>query len=96
MFETPLISQEPQNHHDDCYFCVVEINGINPRNGNKWSYPNSSSAQRPQLKSLEVQPSISKSSMIQIPVIPNKIHQVKILIQTTNLANNLNHLIRKN
>ncbi|GFT83345.1 uncharacterized protein TNCV_1555601 [Trichonephila clavipes] len=45
MFETPMIWREPQNHHDDCYFCVVKINGINPGNRNKWSYPNLSSAQ---------------------------------------------------
>ncbi|GFY75330.1 uncharacterized protein TNIN_349391 [Trichonephila inaurata madagascariensis] len=32
MFETPTIWREPQNHHDDCYFCVVKINGINPGN----------------------------------------------------------------
>ncbi|GFU96802.1 uncharacterized protein TNCV_4626191 [Trichonephila clavipes] len=62
MFETPIIWQEPQNHHVDCYFCVVKINRINPENRNKWSYPNLSSAQRPQLKSREVQPSTSKSS----------------------------------
>ncbi|GFU53435.1 uncharacterized protein TNCV_3029401 [Trichonephila clavipes] len=51
MLETPMIWREPQNHHDDCYFCVVKINGINSGNRNKWSYPNLSSAQRPQLKS---------------------------------------------
>ncbi|GFV38225.1 uncharacterized protein TNCV_4792111 [Trichonephila clavipes] len=62
MFETPMIWREPQNHHDDCYFCVVKINGINPGNRNKWPYPNLSSSQRPQLKSREVQPSTSKSS----------------------------------
>ena len=61
-FVTPMIWREPQNHHDDCYFCVVKINGINPGNRSKWSYPNLSSAQRPQLKSREVQPSTSTSS----------------------------------
>ncbi|GFX04713.1 uncharacterized protein TNCV_1912581 [Trichonephila clavipes] len=61
MFETPMIWREPQKHHDDCYFCVVKTNGINPGNRNKWSYP-LSSAQRPQLKSREVQTSTSKSS----------------------------------
>ncbi|GFS68728.1 uncharacterized protein TNCV_1959311 [Trichonephila clavipes] len=54
MFETPMIWREPQNHHDDCYFCVMKINGINPGNRNKWSYPNLPSAQRPQLKSREI------------------------------------------
>ncbi|GFT32824.1 uncharacterized protein TNCV_5038711 [Trichonephila clavipes] len=61
MFETPMIWREPQNHHDDCYFCVVKYNVINPGNRNKWSYPNLSSAKRPQLKSRAVQLSTSKS-----------------------------------
>ncbi|GFV20990.1 uncharacterized protein TNCV_2280341 [Trichonephila clavipes] len=66
------ILAEPQNHHDDCYFCVVKINGINPGNRNKWSYPNLSSAQRPQLKSREVQPSTSKSSNDPNPCDPER------------------------
>ncbi|GFU67579.1 uncharacterized protein TNCV_1643281 [Trichonephila clavipes] len=72
MFETPMIWREPQNHHDDCYFCVVKINGINPGNRNKWSYPNLSSAQRPQSKSREVQPSTSKSSNDPNPCDPKR------------------------
>ncbi|GFV38923.1 uncharacterized protein TNCV_192911 [Trichonephila clavipes] len=63
---------EPQNHHDDCYFCVAKINGINPGNRNKWSYPNLSTAQRPQLKSREVQPSTSKSSNDPNPCDPER------------------------
>ncbi|GBP08561.1 hypothetical protein EVAR_77228_1 [Eumeta japonica] len=62
MFVTPMIWREPRNHHDDCHFCVVKINGINPENRNKRSYPILSSAQRPRLKSREVQSSTSKSS----------------------------------
>ncbi|GFW60397.1 uncharacterized protein TNCV_942641 [Trichonephila clavipes] len=72
MFETPMIWREPQNHHDDCYFCVVKINGINSGNRNKWSYPNLSSAQRPQLKSREVQPSTSNSSNDPNPCDPER------------------------
>ncbi|GFX44248.1 uncharacterized protein TNCV_4376361 [Trichonephila clavipes] len=72
MFETPMIWRKPQNHHDDCYFCVVKINGINPGNRNKWSYPNLSSAQRPQLKSREVQASTSKSSNDPNPCDPER------------------------
>ncbi|GFS93012.1 uncharacterized protein TNCV_532211 [Trichonephila clavipes] len=52
--------------------CVVKINGINPGNRNKWSYPNLSSAQRPKLKSREVQPSISKSSNDPNPCDPER------------------------
>lgn len=46
----------------DCYFCVVKIDGINPDNQNNWRYTNIYFAQRPQLKSREVQPSSFKSS----------------------------------
>ncbi|GFX19919.1 uncharacterized protein TNCV_1434791 [Trichonephila clavipes] len=72
MFETPMIWRETQNHHDDCYFCVVKINGIKPGNRNKWSYPNLSSPQRPQLKSREVQPRTSKSSTDPNPCDPER------------------------
>ncbi|GFV59718.1 uncharacterized protein TNCV_1907891 [Trichonephila clavipes] len=72
MFETPMIWREPQNHHDDCYFCVGKINGINPGNRNKWSYPNLASAQRPQLKLREVKPSTSKSSNHPNPCDPER------------------------
>jgi hypothetical protein len=44
-FRTPMIWREPQNHHDQSYFCVVNINGINSGNQNKWSYPKWVSAQ---------------------------------------------------
>ncbi|GFV55807.1 uncharacterized protein TNCV_2603281 [Trichonephila clavipes] len=72
MFETPMIWREPQNHHDDCYFCVVKINGINPGNRNEWSYLKISSAQRSQLKSREVQLSTSKSSNDPNPCDPER------------------------
>lgn len=52
-FKTPMIWREPTNHHDDCYFCVVNITGINSANKNKWSYPTLPSAQRPLLHSNE-------------------------------------------
>ncbi|GFV22119.1 uncharacterized protein TNCV_5006021 [Trichonephila clavipes] len=64
--------QNLKTHHDGYYFCVVKINGINPGNRNKWSYPNLSSAQRPQLKSREVQPSTSKSSNYPNPCDPER------------------------
>jgi hypothetical protein len=34
-FRTPMIWRDPQNHHDQSYFCVVNINGINSGNRNK-------------------------------------------------------------
>lgn len=50
-FQTPMIWREPKNHHDDCYFCVVDINGINSNNCNKWIYPDLPSAKRPTMLS---------------------------------------------
>jgi hypothetical protein len=44
-FRTPMIWREPQSHHDQSYFCVINFNGINSGNQNKWSYPKWVSAQ---------------------------------------------------
>ncbi|CAH2083924.1 unnamed protein product [Euphydryas editha] len=38
-----------KHHHDDCYFCVVNINDINSNNRSKWIYPDLPSAKRPTL-----------------------------------------------
>ena len=50
-YQTPMLWREPSNHQDDCYFCVVDINGINKRNRSKWFYPNLLSVTRPVLYS---------------------------------------------
>ena len=31
----PMVWREPRNHHDDCYFCLVNIVGINQKNQSK-------------------------------------------------------------
>ena len=45
-YETAMIWNEPQNHFDDCYFCLVNITGINKKNRAKWEYPCIRSAYR--------------------------------------------------
>lgn len=42
-----MIWRELKNHFDDCYFCEVNICGINRNNRNKWAYPDLDSARRP-------------------------------------------------
>lgn len=46
-FLTPTIWREPRNHLDDCYFCSLNINGINTKNRVKWQYPSTTCVQRP-------------------------------------------------
>ncbi|CAH1105648.1 unnamed protein product [Psylliodes chrysocephalus] len=41
-----MIWNEPMKHHDDCYFCLVNITGINQKNRAKWEYPSIQSAHR--------------------------------------------------
>jgi hypothetical protein len=42
-----MVWREPKNHFDDCYFCIVNIIGINRNNCDKWSHPDLPSARRP-------------------------------------------------
>lgn len=48
-YQTPMIWREPSDHHSECYFCVVNITGINRKNHSKWTYPNLLTAVRPVL-----------------------------------------------
>ena len=46
-FGIPMIWREPKNHIDDCYFCALNLSGINRKNRNTLKYPNLDSARRP-------------------------------------------------
>ena len=35
----PMVLREPKNHHDDCYFCMVDMSGWNERKKKDWYYP---------------------------------------------------------
>lgn len=67
-FKSPMIWREPTNHHDDFYFCVMNITRINRKNSSKWTYPNLKSAIRPILNTSEepvadTQPSTSNVTL---------------------------------
>ena len=57
-FGIPMDWREPKNHHDDCYFCMVNMSGWNRKKKNSWQYPDIDSARRP----------IPHCSEIQVPV----------------------------
>ncbi|CAH1100816.1 unnamed protein product [Psylliodes chrysocephalus] len=46
-FEKPTIWREARNHLENCYFCTVNVNGLNTKNRAKWQYPSTSCVQRP-------------------------------------------------
>ena len=46
-FGVPMVWREPKNHHDDCYFCMVNVKGYNRYKKQKWEYPDLESARRP-------------------------------------------------
>ena len=52
-FGVPIVWREPTNHHDDCYFCMVDMTGWNQRKKNEWCYPDIESARRPVLHCTE-------------------------------------------
>ena len=41
-----MVRREPQNHADDCYFCLTNITGFNASSRKKIKYPNLRSAMR--------------------------------------------------
>ena len=46
-FGVPMIWHEPKNHHDDFYFCMVDMSEWNQQKKKDWYYPNIESARRP-------------------------------------------------
>ena len=53
-FGVPMVWREPQNHHDDCYICMVDMTGWNQQKKKEWCYPDIESARRPVLQCAEV------------------------------------------
>jgi hypothetical protein len=53
-FGIPMVWREQQNHHNDCYFCLTNIQGFNKKNKDNVIYPNLRSANRPVPHSDEV------------------------------------------
>ena len=46
-FGVPMVWCEPKNHHDDCYFCMVDMIGWNQRKKKNCYYSDIESARRP-------------------------------------------------
>jgi len=44
-----MVWRKPKDHFNDCYVCVVDLNGFNRHKKNNWSYPDLESARRPVL-----------------------------------------------
>ena len=38
-FGVPMVWREPQNHVDDCYFCMTNVAGFTKKNKHKITYP---------------------------------------------------------
>ena len=60
-FGVPVVWREPKNHHDDCYFCIVNMSQWNQRKKKDWYYPDIESARRPIPHSAEVPVSVFTS-----------------------------------
>ena len=38
-FGVSMVWRAPEYHHDDCYFCMVDMSGWNQRKKKDWYYP---------------------------------------------------------
>ena len=46
-FGIPMVWREPTNHVTDCYFCTIDVTGINRKNQSSLKYPDLESAYHP-------------------------------------------------
>ena len=46
-FGIPMVWREQKDHETDCYFCALDLTGINKKNRNGLKYPDLDSARRP-------------------------------------------------
>ena len=62
----PMIWREPQNHHDDRYFCAFDLVGLNKRTkkSTKFTYPSLKSAIRPVAHSDDLPIPVFKESVL--------------------------------
>ena len=60
-FGVSIVWREPKNHHDDCYFCMVNMFGWNQQKKMDWYYSDIESARRPISHCTEVPVPVSTS-----------------------------------
>ena len=67
-FGIPMIWKEPENYTDDCYFCAINLTGINEKKRKSLIYPNLPSALRPVAHCDELPIPVFK----ELPDVPNE------------------------
>ena len=77
-FAIPMVWREPQNHVNDCYFCMVKIQGHNAKSKKDIQYPNIPSALRP----------VTHCNSLPIPVPPPVLEDVPLASSSENESDN--------
>ena len=67
-FVIPVIRREPKNHTDDCYFCAINLTGINNKKRKSLIYSNLPSALQPVADCDEIPIPVFKK----LPDVPNE------------------------
>lgn len=66
-FLMPMLWREPKNHVDDCYFCLMNVVGLNAKKLSKYKYADVSSVSKPVPRTnndpLPICPDVSANSM---------------------------------
>ena len=76
-FGIPMVWREPTSHDTDCYFCAVDVTGINRKNRHTLKYPDLQSARCPVAHCDEIPVPILKNFLTLVMKIPPVFKKMK-------------------
>ena len=76
-FRIPIVWREPANHGTDCYFCVINVTGINRKSRSSLKYPDLQSARVLQLIMMKSQYLYLENFLTLVAKIPQVLKRMK-------------------
>ncbi|QQP55339.1 Uncharacterized protein FKW44_008485 [Caligus rogercresseyi] len=73
----PMVCKEPTNHITDCYFCAIDLSGMNRKKRDSLKYPDVLSARRPVATVKKFQCLSSKNFLTLLKKMPQVLKNLK-------------------